>query len=132
MTDDRAYAGTLYEAIGGAGGVRALTRRFYELMDGLLEARACRDIHPASLDGSEQKLFEYLSGWLGGPPLFTDKHGPPMLRRRHFPAAIGPDERDGWLLCFERALADTVADEAVRLQVWAPVQKLAMHMQNRE
>lgn len=132
MTDANAYAGTLYAAIGGETGVRALTRRFYELMDTEADARACRDIHPASLAGSELKLFEYLSGWLGGPPLFTDKYGPPVLRRRHFPAAIGPAERDGWLLCFERALADTVADDAIRLQIWAPVQKLAFHMQNKD
>jgi len=132
MTEPAAYNGTLYQAIGGEAGVRALTRRFYVLMDTLPEASACRAIHPPSLEGSEQKLFEYLSGWLGGPPLFTDKHGPPMLRRRHMQARIGAIERDEWLVCFEQALADTVADEAIRQQVWVPVQKLAMHMQNND
>ena len=127
-----AYAGTLYEAIGSEVGVRALTRRFYELMDQLSEARACRAIHPASLEGSEQKFFEFLSGWLGGPPLFVEKHGPPMLRRRHFPAAIGPDELGGWLLCFEGALSEVVSDEALRDAIRVPVRKLALHMQNKE
>ncbi|MEQ1694995.1 MAG: group II truncated hemoglobin [Hyphomicrobiaceae bacterium] len=127
-----AYAGSIYEALGGEDAVRRLVRRFYELMDTLPEAAACRAIHPASLEGSEQKLFEYLSGWLGGPPLFVDKYGPPMLRRRHFPTAIGPDERDGWLLCFEGALSDTVPDPALQGAVWVPVRKLALHMQNKE
>lgn len=130
--DTAAYAGTIYAALGGEQTIRRLVRRFYELMDTLPEAAACRAIHPASLEGSEQKLFEYLSGWLGGPPLFVDKHGPPMLRRRHFPAAIGQQERDGWLICFERALSDTVPDPALQGAVWVPVRKLALHMQNKE
>lgn len=123
---------TLYEAVGGEAGVRALTQRFYALMDTLPEAAACRAIHPADLSGSEEKLFEYLSGWLGGPPLYTDKRGHPMLRRRHFAAPIGAAERDGWLLCFTRALEETVPSRQLREIVLAPVTRLAEHMVNQE
>lgn len=121
----------LYDLIGGEVALRRLTRRMYELMDTLPAATACRAIHPPSLAGSEQKLFEFLSGWLGGPPLFVEKHGPPMLRRRHFMAAIGPEERDGWLLCFETALDETLPDPLLREALREPVRRLAMHMQNR-
>lgn len=123
---------TLYEAIGGDAGVRRLTARFYELMDTLPEAANCRAIHPPSLTGSEEKLYEYLSGWLGGPPLYTDKRGHPMLRRRHFMAEIGPKERDEWLLCFNRALDETIESEGLRAVIREPVTRLAFHMQNRE
>ncbi len=92
-----------YDRIGGAAGIRQLTKRFYQLMDTRPDATACRAIHPPSLVNSELKLFEYLSGWLGGPPLFTEKRGPPMLRRRHLPARIGPEEISGWLACFLQA-----------------------------
>jgi len=122
---------TLYEAIGGEETVRRLVRRFYELMDTLPEAKACRDVHPPSLAGSEQKLFDYLSGWLGGPPLYVTKHGHPMLRRRHFAAPIGPAEHDGWMLCFETALAETVESPALREAMLVPVRRLAAHMQNK-
>lgn len=121
----------LYSAIGGEATVRRLVRRFYELMNTLPEAKACRDIHPPSLAGSEEKLFEYLTGWLGGPPIYVEKHGHPMLRRRHFVAPIGPAERDGWLLCFEQALADTIADPASREAIWQSARRLALHMQNK-
>ncbi len=121
----------IYDQLGGEAGLRRLTRRMYELMDTLPEAAECRAIHPPSLAGSEQKLFEFLSGWLGGPPLFEDRHGPPMLRRRHFIAEIGPAERDGWLLCFERALEETVADAPLRGALREPVRRLAFHMQNK-
>lgn len=123
---------TLYQAVGGETGVRALTRRFYELMDTMPEAARCRAIHPPDLTGSEEKLYEYLTGWLGGPPLYTQKRGHPMLRRRHFVAPIGPAERDEWLLCFVRALEETVPGEGLRKIILEPVTRLAHHMQNQE
>ncbi|MEZ5817603.1 MAG: group II truncated hemoglobin [Hyphomicrobiaceae bacterium] len=122
---------TLYAAIGGEETIRRLVRRFYELMDTLPEAKACRDVHPPSLEGSEKKLYEYLTGWLGGPQLYVEKYGHPMLRRRHFVAPIGPAEHAGWMLCFERALAETVENEALREAILTPVTRLAAHMQNK-
>lgn len=123
---------TLYEAIGGDATVRALTRRFYELMDTLPEAARCRAIHPADLSGSEAKFYDYLTGYLGGPPVYVEKHGHPMLRRRHFVAPIGPAERDEWLLCFRRAMDETIENSKLREIIWAPVERLAFHMQNQE
>ena len=62
---------TFYDYIGGEDTVRRLVDRFYELMDTLPEAYGIRKLHPADLSGSNQKLFMYLSGWLGGPQLFV-------------------------------------------------------------
>ena len=123
---------TLYEAIGGDATVRALTRRFYQLMDTLPEAARCRAIHPADLSGSEAKFYDYLTGYLGGPPVYVEKHGHPMLRRRHFVAPIGPAERDEWLLCFRRAMEETIENPKMRDIIWPPIERLAFHMQNRE
>jgi hemoglobin len=55
-----------------------------------------------------------------------------MLRRRHFMASIGPAERDEWLLCFVRALEETVPSEGLRKIILEPVTRLAHHMQNQE
>lgn len=124
-------AATPYDRLGGEAGVRRLVARFYLLMDTLPEAAACRAIHPPSLAAAERKLFEYLSGWLGGPPLFTDKYGPPMLRRRHLHAPIAEAEIEGWLACFRRAWAETVADRSLDAPVLPRVEALARHMRNR-
>lgn len=132
MRGETTEAVSLYEAIGGDAAVRTLTRRFYGLMDTLPEAAACRAVHPADLAGSEEKFYEYLTGWLGGPPLYTDKRGHPMLRRRHFVASIGAAERDGWLLCFNRALEEAVPSAPLRAIILEPVTRLAHHMVNRE
>ncbi|MBB4123391.1 group II truncated hemoglobin [Martelella radicis] len=122
---------SLYEAIGGADTVERLTHRFYELMDTLPEAAHCRAIPPEDLSGSEAKFRDYLTGYLGGPPVYVEKHGHPRLRMRHMPAPIGPEERDEWLLCFRRALEETVPDMKLRAIILPPVEKLAYHMQNK-
>ncbi len=121
---------TPYVARGGEPVLRELTKRFYVLMDTLPEAKACRDIHPKDMTKSEEKLFEYLSGWLGGPTLFTDKYGPPMLRRRHLPAKIGKEEADGWLLCFRQAWSEVITDTALGDAILPQVEALSRHMIN--
>jgi hemoglobin len=121
---------TFYDRIGGAPGVRRLTRRLYDLMDSLPEAAACRAVHPPSLAGSEEKLFEYLSGWLGGPPLYVARHGAPMLRRRHLHARIAGAEIQGWLHCFQRAWDETVDDKTLHAEVMPAIERLAAHMRN--
>lgn len=123
---------TLYEAIGGDATVRALTERFYHFMDILPEAAHCRAVHPPSLDDAREKLHMYLTGYLGGPPIYMEKRGHPMLRRRHFVAEIGPAERDEWLLCFRLAMEETIPNEKLRAIIWEPIERLAHHMQNKE
>lgn len=120
-----------YERIGGDAGIRKLVDRFYELMDELPEAYAARKIHPADLTESGNKFFDFLSGWLGGPQRFIEKHGHPMLRRRHLPYAIGPQERDEWLLCMKLALEETVEDAALRDALYEQFVQLGEHMRNR-
>lgn len=122
---------TPYEAFGGDAFVRALCTRFYALMDILPEAAACRAVHPPSLARAEEKLVEYLTGWLGGPPLYTNKYGHPRLRQRHFVAPIGKAEVEGWLLCFHRARSELAPRSALADDVLAKVESLGWHMANR-
>lgn len=123
---------THYERIGGDATLRALTRRFYEIMDELPEAYGIRKLHGEDLGNSEQKLFEFLSGWMGGPQRYVEKYGHPMLRRRHLPFAIGRAERDQWLLCMKQALDEVVADPALRAELYAAFFKVADHMRNQD
>lgn len=122
---------TPYEQIGGEAAVRALVRRFYELMDSQPETQGIRSMHPADLSGSEEKLFLFLSGWFGGPDLYVQRFGPPFMRARHLPFAIGITERDQWMRCMSQALDEVVADEALRARLHASFAALANHMRNR-
>ncbi len=122
---------THYERIGGEAKVRALVQRFYQLMDELPEAHRIRQMHHINLKSAEDKLFMFLSGWMGGPQLFVEKFGHPRLRMRHMPFAIGDAERDQWMLCMTQALQDVVEDEALRNELQEAFYKVADFMRNQ-
>ena len=121
---------TPYEGLGGADAVRRLVDRFYDLMDELPETHGLRQLHPTDLTGSRQSLFEFLSGWFGGPPLYIEKKGHPRLRMRHMPFAIGPAEPDQWMLCMRTAIDEQVGDEALHQGVLNAFVQMADHMVN--
>lgn len=122
---------TPYEQLGGQDAVRALVDRFYDLMDELPEAHEIRKLHPQALSESRQKLFKFLSGWLGGPPLYTQEYGHPRLRARHLPFPIGERERDQWLLCMNQALDEQVEDGELREALKRALSRTADHMINK-
>lgn len=122
---------TPYDALGGAAGVRELVDRFYDHMDELPEAAGIRALHAKSLKGSRDKLFLFLSGWLGGPALYVARYGHPRLRQRHLPFPIGQTERDQWMLCMERALRDMALPPDTRDQLLQAFWKTADHLRNR-
>ncbi len=123
---------TIYEKIGGEATVGRLADRFYELMDSVAQFRELRAMHPESLAGSRDKLFKFLSGWFGGPDLFVQEFGHPMLRARHMPFAIGTLERDQWVACMVLAMEDVGIDEDVRKVLLNNFFNTADFMRNKE
>ena len=121
---------TPYDALGGEAGVKRLVHRFYELMDALPEAYTVRQMHPESLHGSAQSLFEFLSGWFGGPALYIAHKGHPRLRMRHAPYAVGPVVRDEWMLCMRQALTEQVTDAGLRDRLIETFSQMADHLRN--
>ena len=122
---------TPYEQIGGEVRVRELVDRFYDYMDSLPEAQTIRGLHATRLRVSREKLFLFLSGWLGGPDLYQQKYGHPMLRRRHLPFSIGRAERDQWLLCMRQALEDMEVQDNLKQPLMRAFFQTADHMRNR-
>jgi hemoglobin len=121
---------TPYAQLGGEAALRRLVHRFYALMDELPEAHTVRLIHPESLAGSEESLFEFLSGWFGGPSLYIAKKGHPRLRMRHAPYAVGTVVRDEWMLCMVQALTEQVQDTDFRTRLVDTFGQMADHMIN--
>jgi len=74
---------TMYDWIGGEEGLRKLVNRFYDIMDSDEQAKTVRAMHKEDLSAIRAGLFEYLSGWLGGPPLFVAKHGDELHEAGH-------------------------------------------------
>jgi hemoglobin len=108
-----AQPATAFDALGGEAAVRRLVDRFYDLMDLEPGYAGLRALHPTGLDGSRDKLFWFLCGWLGGPAHYTERFGHPRLRARHLPYAIGIAERDQWLACMAQAMQEQGVDTAL-------------------
>ena len=127
MTESR----TLYDVIGGESRVREMVDRFYDLMELEPEFALLRGVHGPSLDNARERLFMFLSGWMGGPDLYIEAHGHPRLRMRHMPFAIGTQERDQWLRAMAWAMEDVGIDEALRLRLMESFYQTADWMRNK-
>jgi hemoglobin len=121
-----------YELLGGEAVVRRLVDTFYDQMDEDPEFFGIRKLHPASLAASRDKLSMFLTGWLGGPPLYTSEFGHPRLRARHLPFAIGEAERDQWMACMAKALEVVGVEPSMRERLNASFANTADWMRNRE
>jgi hemoglobin len=130
--NEQSAIGPSFERAGGEAGVRRLVDRFYDIMDSDPQAVGIRALHPADLGESRQKLFEFLCGWLGGPPLYASKRGHPRLRARHLPFPIGVSERDQWMYCMIHAMADVGLPADFQQQLALAFMQTADLMRNRE
>jgi hemoglobin len=122
---------TAFDLMGGETAVRELVDRFYDLMDLEPDFAVIRSLHPASLDGSRDKLFWFLCGWLGGPQHYVERFGHPRLRARHLPYAIGIRERDQWLACMRQAMTDRGVDPQLADRLYDSFFNTADWMRNR-
>ena len=94
-----------YQAAGGIDGLQRLVDDFYTLMDERPEAAAIRAMHPESLQMARDKLACFLSGWLGGPRLFSERYGPIAIPAFHAQWPIDETHSAAWLQCMAGAIA---------------------------
>lgn len=93
-----------FNAAGGFDGIKKLVDAFYDAMESLPQAHDIRAMHSPNLDESRDKLTRFLTGWLVGPKLFSEKYGPIRIPVAHRHLSIGPAERDAWLACMQIAV----------------------------
>lgn len=71
-----------------------------------LESSEIRWMFPGDMLEASQKSAAFFVGLLGGPPLYQQRYGAPMLRARHLPFPIDMHARDVWLASFRRILEE--------------------------
>ena len=103
---------TLYEAVGGMAFFEGLVDRFYE---GMASDPVLLRLYPEPEDlaPARHRLTLFLAQYWGGPSAYNDERGHPRLRMRHAPFAIGPEERDHWLVAMRAAIASMDPPEPV-------------------
>ncbi|MEY4328879.1 MAG: hypothetical protein RL703_698 [Pseudomonadota bacterium] len=121
-----------YDMLGGETGVRSLVDDFYDLMQLDERFAGIRAMHPQDMSTSRDKLFWFLSGWLGGPPLFEEKFGHPRLRARHLPFSIGVSERDQWMMCMSEVMERSALSPQARTSLIGALFKTADWMRNND
>lgn len=95
---------TIYEAAGGAPTIRDLVEKFYPKVQ---EHPLLAPLFPEDIRPVMEKQYQFLTQFFGGPPLYSDAHGHPMMRARHLPFPITRERAEAWLDCMRRALAET-------------------------
>jgi len=131
MDPEKSAPQTPYDLMGGDAKVRQLVEHFYDLMELEPAYATLRKVHGSTLESAREKLYLFLSGWLGGPALYTDRYGHPMLRARHLPFAIGDVERDQWMACMRQAMEETQVPQALREPLGEAFQRTADWMRNK-
>jgi hemoglobin len=122
---------TAYELLGREDGIRRLVDRFYDTMERRPDTVGIRRMHPDDLTESRRKLWMFLVGRFGGPPIYVEERGHPRLRARHLPFPIGEDEAAQWMVCMRQALEEVVPDAGLRAELGSFFEQVAGHMRNR-
>jgi hemoglobin len=122
---------TPYELLGDDG-IKQLVSAFYDVMDELTVASEIRKMHADNLDHIKRMLTAYLTGWMGGPPVYLAIKGTVCLTDPHEPFRIGPKERDQWLLCMDKALERVGANDELKNMLKQPMFQVAETIRNCE
>lgn len=123
-------APTPYEEMGGELVLRKLVDSFYDRIDA--ESPSLRAMHPSDDSNSRRNLFEFLSGWMGGPQLYMERKGHPKLRMRHLPFAIGDNEAAEWMRCMRSALREVGVGHPLLGYLEDRLGQTALHVRNTE
>jgi len=126
-----AEATTPYQML-GADGIQNLAQTFYTVMDEMPQAKIIRAMHADNTDAIVAKLTEFLTGWMGGPPIYAEKHGTVCLTDPHEAYHIGPQERDQWLVCMDEALLRIEASDELKEMLKIPMFRLADTVRNQD
>lgn len=97
---------SLYDQIGGEAGVRRVVEIFYDIVEQHPEGRELNILHLRGHGVAHSRIeqFNFLSGFLGGPNLYAQKHGHSNVRKMHEHVEINARTRDAWLNCMSLAL----------------------------
>ncbi|PIC84982.1 globin [Sporosarcina sp. P20a] len=88
-------------------------------------------IFPDDLTETIRKQKQFQTQYLGGPNLFTEEHGHPMMKARHNPFPITPTRAEAWLACMAEAMDDVGLEGPLREVYYKRLVLTANHMVNR-
>jgi|SRR5699024_5495466 len=118
---------SIYKAIGGADAIDRIVSAFYKRV---AKHPDLIPIFPTDLTETAYKQRLFLTQFFGGPPLYNEEFGHPMMRRRHLPFPITPTRRNAWLSCMQEALNEADIEEPYYSAIFEKLTLTANHMMN--
>lgn len=91
-----------------------------------------KPIFPEDLTETARKQKQFLTQFLGGPPLYTEEHGHPMLRARHLAFPITPKRAEAWLSCMREAMDEVGLKGEIADYFYGRLVMTAQHMINSQ
>jgi hemoglobin len=120
---------TTYFELLGEENIRILVDRFYDLV---FEHEQIAHLFKSDKEEIKEKQRLFLTQFLGGPSLYSEKHGHPQLRARHMPHVITEDDAVAWLSCMAKAIGTLPIDEALKDSLFKRFVPTAMFMVNTD
>ena len=119
---------TLFEKL-GEDNLRLLVERFYDLV---FDDEQIAHLFKTDKDLIKEKQRLFLTQFLGGPQLYSERYGHPQLRARHMPHPIHEDDAVAWLSCMSRAIGSLPIDEPIKDELFKRFVPTAMFMVNKD
>ncbi|CAM3707980.1 globin [Marinicrinis lubricantis] len=118
---------SLYERMGGAETVRKIVEAFYPIVQ---ENPEIGPLFPEDIRPVQEKQYMFLTQFFGGPSLYSDEYGHPMMRARHLPFPITRERAEAWLGCMKQALEKIGMEEELKHTVLERLSGPAFHFVN--
>jgi hemoglobin len=118
---------TLYERLGQQN-LQLMVDRFYDLV---FAHEQIAPLFKTDKEVIKEKQRLFLTQFLGGPPLYSERYGHPQLRARHLPHPITQDDAEAWLSCMSTAVTSLDIDEQLKDELFKRFVPTAMFMVNQ-
>lgn len=118
-----------YELIGGEPTIRQIVNHFYPKVQ---QHPDLKDIFPEDITPVMEKQFLFLTQFFGGPPLYTQENGHPMMRARHMPFKITEKRAFAWLSCMKEALSELDLEAEIQAHLIERLSGPAFHFINSD
>lgn len=115
-----------FESI-GEDTLHRLVDTFYDLV---AQHPDLASIFPNQFTEIARKQKQFLTQYLGGPHVYTEEHGHPMMRARHLPFPVTPTRAKAWLSCMTQAMDKVGLNGLVRDEFYSRLHLTAQHMIN--
>jgi hemoglobin len=118
---------TLFEKLGDEN-VSLLVERFYDLV---FMDPGISHLFKTDKEVIKEKQRLFLTQFLGGPALYSQRYGHPQLRARHLPHPISQEEAVAWLTCMSKAIGTLPIEERLKDELFKRFVPTAMFMVNQ-